>query len=300
LQGESEDEWVEVRRLGTQAEAEQSALVLVAVGIACQLVATGGRVALRVPVREAPRARHELAAYARENARWGGPRLRPFGKGVEGALIYCAVLVFIDAAARRHAFSQDWLSAGQAQSGLIGEGQWWRAVTALGLHADFEHLASNLAAGSLFGIFVAQLFGAGLAWLAILAAGLLGNLLNALAHSAGHTAIGASTAVFGALGLLAGSMWQRQAPDWRQRLRQWTPLAAGAMLLAFLGVGGERTDVGAHFAGFLVGCALGAGLYVARPSLPHGGRAQLFYGGLALALFVGSWLLAFAADRADF
>jgi rhomboid protease GluP len=287
-----EARWIEIRRYSSQAEAEQHALVLVAVGIECRLDTDGGRIGLLVDASRAAEARHHLAAYLRENETRAEPATRRFGGGIDGALAYAACLLFIDAAAGRQAFSRDWLGAGHAQAGRILDGEWWRAVTALGLHADLEHLLANLVAGSLFAIFLAQLVGVGVAWLAILAAGALGNVLNAALQSPEHSAIGASTAVFGALGLLAGSMWRRQARSWRQRLRQWTPIAAGAMLLAFIGVGGERTDVGAHVAGFVVGCVLGAGLYLAGPYLPQGRTAQRAFGAAALALFAVAWLIA--------
>ena len=290
--------WVELRRYASRAEAEQHALVLVAVGIECRLVAEGALFDLQVPAARAADARRHLAAYVRENAARPEPALRGIGEGLEGALAYAASLLFIDAAASRHALSRDWLAAGRAQAGLIVDGEWWRVLTALGLHADLEHLLSNIVAGSLFALFLAQLLGAGLAWLAILLAGALGNGLNALLQPAAHTAIGASTAVFGALGLLAGTMWRRQARSWRQRLRQWTPIAAGAMLVAFIGVGGERTDVGAHVAGFAVGCGLGAALYLAGPYLPQGRTAQRAFGAAAVALFGVAWLIALAQPQA--
>lgn len=291
----AETSWVEIRRFRSQAEAEQHALVLVAVGIECRLVTVGDLVGLQVTASQAADARHHLAAYLRENEPRPEPALRGIGEGIDGALAYCACVLFIDAAAGRHALSRDWLAAGHAQAGLILDGEWWRALTALGLHADLEHLLANLVAGSLFAIFLAQLVGAGLAWLAILLAGGLGNALNAVLQPPAHSAIGASTAVFGALGLLAGTMWQRQARSWRQRLRQFTPLAAGAMLLAFIGIGGERTDVGAHVAGFAVGCALGAALYLAGPYVPQGRLAQHAYGVAAVVLFSIAWLIALAA-----
>jgi rhomboid protease GluP len=294
----TETEWLEIRHYASRAEAEQHALVLVAVGVECRLAAEEGRIGLLVEASQAREALSHLAAYCRENEPRPEPPLRRLGEGFDGALAYGAVLLFIDAAAARNALSRDWLVAGHAQAGRILDGEWWRALTALGLHADLEHLLANLVAGSLFALFLSQIVGAGLAWLAILIAGGLGNLVNALLQPATHSAIGASTAVFGALGLLAGSTWRRQAQSWRQRLRQFTPLAAGAMLVAFIGVGGERTDVGAHIAGFAVGCALGAGLYLAGPHLPQGRMAQHAYAAAAVALFSVAWMIALNQPQA--
>ena len=55
-------------------------------------------------------------------------------------------------AERRHALSVDWAATGAAQAGLNCDGQWWRTITALSLHADVLHLMSNLASGVIFGI----------------------------------------------------------------------------------------------------------------------------------------------------
>ena len=289
-------ELVEVGRAGTVAAVEQQALVLAAVGIGSRLVAEGGVVRLFVALPESARARYELACYERENA----PRRRRFQgraalRRIEGALAYAAVLTFFFAAVRRHAFGIDWLAAGAAQAGLILDGAWWRTVTALSLHAELGHLMSNLAFGMALGLLVAQLLGSGLGWLAILLVGALGNALNALFHAPGHSAIGASTALFGALGLLAGHARKSRVVPWRGGLRRWAPVGAGIMLLAFLGFGGERTDVGGHVAGFVAGGALGFALAHAGDRLPQGARAQRIYGALACALLALAWLSALRA-----
>jgi rhomboid protease GluP len=149
------------------------------------------------------------------------------------------------------------LAVGSAQADLIRDGAWWRTVTALTLHVDHGHLLGNLVAGVVFGLLVAQLLGSGLAWLAILLAGALGNAVNAALQAPDHTAVGAPTAVFGALGVVSGYTRQRRTIPWRGGLRRWAPLSAGILLLVYPGFGGERTDVGAHVAGFAVGAVLG-------------------------------------------
>ena len=81
----------------------------------------------------------------------------------------------------------------------------------------------------------------------------LGNALNALVQSPEHTASGASTAIFGALGILSGYMRRSRVVPWRGGLRRGAPLGAGLTLLVLLGFSGERTDIGAHIAGFAMG-----------------------------------------------
>jgi membrane associated rhomboid family serine protease len=294
LTEQADDVPVEVRRFTSRADAEQHALVLAAVGIACQLVARAGAIGLCVADADAARARAELASYSRENQRRREypPPTRGLIDGREGLLIYCALLLFLNGAARRQMFAQDWVAVGAAQAGLIVDGAWWRTVTALGLHADMGHLVSNLAFGGLLGLLLAPPLGPGLAWLAILLSGALGNALNALLQPATHTAIGASTAVFGALGLLAALTWRSRAMLRPRGLRRWLPFGGALMLLAYLGFGGERTDIGGHVAGFVTGCALGVPLAWAATWVPQGPAAQRAYGASALGLIALAWLLA--------
>lgn len=289
------DRWIQIARYAGRADAEGDALALTALGIRCRLVPQEDGIGLFVTAVDAMNARRELVDYAREKRPAPKLELRPPAEGVNAALVWCAVLVFVQAAAVRELFGLDWWSAGHAAAGPIVGGQWWRALTALGLHADLGHLVGNIAAGGLFGLLLAQSLGPGLAWFAIVMAGGIGNALNALIQPASHAAIGASTAVFGALGLLAALSWRRQAPLWSRGPRRFVPLAAGVMLLAFLGMGGERTDIGAHAAGFLAGIVLGAGLHLAGPRVPQGPAAQGVFGIAALALFGLAWLAALAA-----
>jgi rhomboid protease GluP len=297
LSDDHSTELVEVSRSRTRAAAEQQALVLAAVGISSRLVMADGAATLYVAPLEAARARRELSHYARENAPMPRPLLPAVAAlyRVEGALAYAMVLLFFFAAARRHALSIDWVAAGAAQAGLIQDGAWWRTITALCLHVELDHLMSNLAFGAVAGVLVAQLVGTGLAWLAILLAGALGNGLNGALHGAGHTAIGASTAVFGALGILSGHAWTSRPVPWRGGIRRWAPIGAGIMLVAFLGFGGERTDIGAHVAGFGVGAAMGFSLGRAGDRMPHGPDAQQVYGVIVCAILLLAWLMALGA-----
>jgi membrane associated rhomboid family serine protease len=260
-----------------------------------RLVSNSSGIALLVAAADAVRARSELALYALENRprKTSAAALLPLGAGLDSALLYCVILVFIHAAATRGAFSVDWLGAGHSEAGLFRAGEWWRAITSLGLHADIEHLASNLVLGAILGLLLAQILGSGLAWLSILVCAALGNATVALLARPDYAAIGASTGVFAALGLLAASAWKQQARVWGG-LRRWRPLVAAVMLLALLGVGGDRIDVGGHVAGFAAGLLGGVLLYLARPSLPQGPTAQRAFGAAAIAVFAGAWGLAIA------
>ncbi len=284
--------WTEIRQFRQRAEAEQHALVLNAMSINCRLIRQPWGIGLVVATPDAARAERELSAYAAENRPRSPPSpAYPVSQVVDGALIAAALVVLSQIGAENGFFSADWLAAGAAEAGLVRGGQWWRAFAALGLHGDLGHILSNLVFGAALGIVVAQVLGAGLAWLAILLSGALGNLVNAAFQPAGHVSIGASTAVFGALGIAAALAWQRQALG-GPGLRRTAPLAAGVMLLAFMGLGGEQTDIGAHIAGFAVGAVLGFFIHQAGTAVPRGPAAQRSYAAAAAGLFVLSWLIA--------
>jgi rhomboid protease GluP len=284
--------WTEIRHFARRFDAEQHALVLIAMSISCLLIRRPWGIGLLVPVREAHRAEEELTAYTTENEPQPAATT-PFtlSRIFDGTLIAAALIVLVQMAAERGWFGADWYQAGAANAGLIAGGEWWRAFTALGLHGDLGHLLSNVVFGGVLGLVVSTTLGAGLGWLSIVLSGGIGNLVASAFRSAEHTSIGASTAVFGALAIVAALAWQRQTVT-GPGLRRWAPLGAALMLLVFMGVGGERTDIGAHFAGFAVGGIFGFLLHQLSGWIPKGWRAQLAYGGTAAALFLVPWLVA--------
>jgi len=177
---------------------------------------------------------------------------------------------------------------------LIRAGEWWRTITALTLHAGLQHLVGNLVFGIMFGLFAGRLLGSGVAWLGIVVAAASGNALNTLLLESTHRAVGASTAVFASLGLVAGFVWRGKlmAQDrWPYRVG---PIVGGFALLMYTGTGGENTDVGAHLMGFL--CGLGGGMLLtyARDSLASQ-RLQLASGIIAIMIVVAAWIAALQA-----
>jgi membrane associated rhomboid family serine protease len=292
---------VEVSRCPDARQARTHMLVLVARGIRCRLAHDPDAVRIYVDARDADKARSELAAYSLENpARPAEPELplhraaAPFVPAAAGITVYVVLLLGVFGLQRRGSWGLDWTEVGAVNAGAVQEGALWLAATALTLHGDVGHLLSNLLFGGVVGAMVAGQFGAGAGWLAILLAGVLGNVLNAGFQPDSHSAVGASTSVFGGLGFLAGAAQGARRPGWRVGLRRWAPVAAGAMLLAFLGFGGERVDVGAHVAGFAVGVGLGLGV-VHWPALAlDSARLQLRAGLGCLAILVAAWALALA------
>jgi rhomboid protease GluP len=142
----------------------------------------------------------------------------------------------------------------------VVSGEWYRCATALLLHADSVHLAGNLVGMALFATAVCSITGWGMGWLLILASGISGNLINAYVYGYGHSSIGASTAVFGALGLLSSYQFLKKIQAPSTRFQALLPLGAGLALLAFLG-SSSHTDIMAHLFGFLSGVILGLVYY---------------------------------------
>ena len=217
---------------------------------------------LLVPTEQYQLAIEELQSFEQENRNWPPP-LPPEPEQQENTASTLWVLI---ALGLFHILTQkqvslfgqpavDWYQLGNAHADKILSGEWWRLTTALTLHSGGVHLASNIIVGGIFINRLCRNLGSGLGWSLVLASGVLGNLANAFVQSPAHRSIGASTAVFGAVGLLAAINMLRYRSNLRHR---WPlPIAAGLGLLALLGAGGENTDIGAHLFGFGFGIVLG-------------------------------------------
>jgi membrane associated rhomboid family serine protease len=288
---------VEIARTARKRKLRDWQLVLYAAGVPHLAQDIGPDSVLFVPAEQAARARRELEQYEDENRGW--PRADELPEvltaGSMAVAVWAGVLIVADQLARFDAFGRDWRSAGRSDAVEVRGGEWWRALTALTLHDDFYHLAGNLLFGAVFVGLASQVLGSGLALAATLAAGTLGNLANAWLRDGYHASIGASTAVFGALGVLVG---HRALHRLRGKRARWLPLMVGGMLLLWLGVGsserdmnaGERIDVLAHVLGFAAGAVLGA-LRALVPWQPARGQ-QILLGVLSGALLVLAWTLA--------
>ncbi|HEY3307509.1 MAG TPA: rhomboid family intramembrane serine protease [Desulfuromonadaceae bacterium] len=255
---------------------------------------------LLVPPEYLDAALNELRQFETENRGW--PPLPPPARPLsENTLATLSVLVLI---ATFHNLTRlsfpvfnrypDWIAIGNAQAGEILQGQWWRLVTALTLHADDLHLYSNLAIGGIFIIFLCRELGSGLAWSLLLASGTLGNLVNALVQPPTHSSVGASTAVFGAVGILSSLSFLRYR---KQLQKRWLlPVAAALALLALLGTEGKQTDLGAHLFGFIFGIILGLLTELRLSRQGHPGRlTNAILGIIAMGVVASAWWVALQA-----
>ena len=278
------------------AACAEWALVLDSVGIPYEKRTTAAGSSLWVLPADHARSAFELQHYLRENRRPpAAPVVWPnHPNALYGVYGYALVLIAVTIASVSHLGGHNWHSEGVLDAGFLARGEPWRVLTALTLHADLAHLLSNLAFGALFGYPAARLFGPGIAWLLILLGGGLAYGVDAMLHPPNHYLLGASTAVFTALGLVAAFGWRRHLRNWSPWMRRSAPLIGGIALLAFTGTAGENTDVLAHLTGFVVGTGLG-GLCAKLPMPPPGRSGPQWAAGLtAIALLATAWALALA------
>lgn len=289
---------LEVYRSARREDCRERALVLDAVGIRCEMQLIFPYYLLVVDSPDAARAREQLALYERERqpAPAPPPRPSPFPQAWIGCLIYALLLVVIGLCVSNGLWGSGAFDAGALDAGAVQAGQWWRAWTALTLHLDGQHLAANLLVGIWFGYLGGRQQGPGHAWLLILNGAAASNLIEALLAPASHGAVGASTAVFTALGSISAYTWRTEA-RWAQHWAlQWAPLVCGVVLLAWFGSGDStnpgQVDVVAHALGFAMGVLLGviAALPVLRRRLRR--LPQWITGLVALAQLALAWGLA--------
>lgn len=280
----------------SRKECADRSLVLHSLDIRYEVVEDGQRSLLVVPEALAEKAKFELWQYEEENQ---APK--PDKTGISpvyqdsmwGVTGYIAVISIVAVLAGDAAFGRDWLAAGRVDGVLIRHGEWWRSITALTLHSGLPHFAGNVGFGALFGLMAGRVLGPGVTWLTVLLSGAVGNLVNTMLLDPSHRAIGASTAVFAALGLVAGFSWSAKlfAQDrWAYRLG---PIVGGVALLAFTGTGspGSNTDTGAHLTGFLCGFLSGTVIPRFYHFIPDT-RVQKYTGYAALFIVSLAWIAA--------
>lgn len=282
-----------VRVSPDRRQVDEWATVLAAGGIAHRLRGRLDGWALIVAARDVDDARETLDAYDRENnVDTARARSAPVSPDRAGAWVGVAVgilLIAFFAVTGPRANHSVWFERGGGDAERIVGGQGWRIVTALTLHADVPHVVGNATASAVVVGAVCYQFGPGVGLWLVLLAGIGGNALTAVAHGAHHESVGASTALFGAIGILAAA--RLMTHEWRPVARKrWMIVAASLALLGLLGTSPEA-DLLAHLFGLVVGGALGL---TAAPALrrPLPSLAQWGLALAALAFVVGAWRCA--------
>lgn len=247
---------------GTYASARDGAehgLVVLALGFPYWLTPGPAGHHLFVEPEVAPRAATQLAAYDRERISWPPPPIVDPWSVRRSAFI--TPLLWAFAVLALYHFPPPWAPAGVLDArALFDRGEWWRPATALFLHGDPGHVISNALGGILIFCAVLSTLGRWRGGVLLALGAVMGNVAVAAANYPGpYRSLGASTAIFAGVGLLTGRAVRvvartRHPHRWRA---MFVPFAAGLTVFALHGAGGQRVDVGAHLAGFLVGLFLG-------------------------------------------
>lgn len=241
------------------------------------------------------RALSAIHQYQLENRRWrwGQQVIAP------GVLFDWGSLAWVGLIGLFFAFETrvDLRPAGWLLPAAVAPGQWWRLFTAVWLHADLAHFASNAAFGFLLLGLTMGRYGTGVGLLAAYLAGAGGNLARWLLVQNAEPSLGASGLIMGCLGLLA----VQALPLWRQTPHS-ARLALGSLLAAvmlFVLVGlSPGADLLAHAGGFVAGLLLG-GLATRLPNSARRPGLNAGCGFFFAVLVVWPWWLALrhAAQR---
>ncbi|MBO4312171.1 MAG: rhomboid family intramembrane serine protease [Desulfovibrionaceae bacterium] len=200
---------------------------------------------------------------------------------------------------------QQWEAMGALRADRVLSGEFFRAVTALTLHADSVHLFGNILFGAPFFILLCGRIGAGAAMLLTLFAGACANICEALYRHNASMSLGFSTALFAVVGLHAAFLAMDEL-RLAQKVRQTEPgslrrgikkslvfLACGGAILAALGADpAPKSDYAAHIFGLLVGLLTGFAAALCSAKIKDSPARQALCGAIALCLAAGAWIWA--------
>lgn len=285
---------MKIARLDNLSEdnADTFSLVLSSKGILHHLEKVEHRWKIRVDDIDYEKALNTIEQYLHENRNFSKTIVPLYSKyqrtytGIWVALLLLACHVAITMSDQHEFFVNTYGSS----AFYVLHGEFYRSVTSLFIHADALHLIGNMVGIAIFGTAVCTTMGWGVGWLIILASGTVGNLANALLYKSNHISIGASTAIFGAIGILSAYQFYKNFKQSEQKIKAFLPLGGGLALLGMFG-SGAHADLMAHLFGFLAGIFLGA-LYSVFVKHPASNKYQIY------SFLITLWILTMAGLKA--
>ena len=278
---------------GTYRQIRDYSLVLLSQGIVHRLERSPeGPFEIFVKPEHEPQALHQLELYRKENPpREENPPL-PLSLSLQPAWVLlvpvvCTLLDFSGKVARMH-------SLGLSDADKVMHGQWWRTITALTLHGDARHIASNLLSGYI--VLTLLSYRTPLARMApfLAVARARANFCTVLTVQTDFRSLGFSTFVFAAIGALAVIEFRLMPRETHGQLRRFAPLCGAASLAVFLGLG-ENADILGHAYGFIAG--LFCGFIPKKKALRWGTPTKLVdlvWVAIYFAIFAIGWKFALA------
>lgn len=145
------------------------------------------------------------------------------------------------------------LSIGIGFNLLISEGEYWRLITPMFLHAGFMHLLFNMFSLYLFGPELEQLAGKARFLTIYMLSGIVGNVASYLLQDWDYMSLGASGAIYGILGAFGALVYytKKFLPQLKQII---LPIIVIGVVMTFISPG---INVTAHIAGLITGFIIG-------------------------------------------
>ncbi|MEC9130141.1 MAG: rhomboid family intramembrane serine protease, partial [Verrucomicrobiota bacterium] len=180
---------------------------------------------------------------------------------------------------------------------VLRGGAWWQTITAVMLHGDVAHLASNLTSGIIILGLCMGRFGTTPALLIALICGAMGNVWSLWAHDEPYRGLGASGMIMGALGMMGPHALYLMRRDTKAGFRiVVSGMLAVIMLFSLWGLS-PQSDVAAHFGGFVSGIAWGAVLSLCPENQLRAPRLNLLCGLMMMFLLFWAWGMALRGGR---
>ncbi|HAQ08788.1 MAG TPA: rhomboid family intramembrane serine protease [Bacillus bacterium] len=141
---------------------------------------------------------------------------------------------------------------------FIAEGEYWRLVTPIFMHAGFAHLLFNSFSLVLFGPALEQLLGKTKFTLIYLTTGIAANIATLALEPLTYTHVGSSGAIFGLFGFYIAIVVFQKAMMSKENSQTIMTIAVIGLIMTFLQ---SNINITAHIFGFIAGFLIGAGLY---------------------------------------
>lgn len=136
---------------------------------------------------------------------------------------------------------------------LISEGEYWRLVTPIFMHANFPHILFNLFTLIIIGPGIESLAGTARFSLLFLLSGILANVITLLTMPAMYVHVGASGAIFGLFGCYAYILLYKKHLMTRQNSQTILALIVLSVVLSFMQTSVNLVGhIGGLAAGFLL------------------------------------------------
>lgn len=143
--------------------------------------------------------------------------------------------------------------SGASVNYLISDGQWWRIITSLFLHAGFMHVLFNMFSLFLFGPELEKIAGKMRFLTIYFLAGIFGNMATFVMQDGMYASVGASGAIYGIFGAFAALVYytRHTMPQLKQVIM---PLIIISVIITFIS---PNINVTGHLGGLITGFLLG-------------------------------------------